>query len=121
MTIALWVATATLAVLFVLAGTMKVVTPHARVGENERMAWVEEVSPGQLKGIGALEVLGALGMVLPAATGVAPWLTPVAAFGLAVMMAVAVALHLRRRESLNPSLTLGVVAVLIGVGWVAFA
>lgn len=121
MIIAVWIATGVLAVLFALAGTMKVVTPYERVGANERMAWVEAVNPGQLKTIGALEVVGAVGLVLPAATGVAAWLTPVAAFGLAIMMTVAVALHVRRRESLMPSLALGIVAVIIGVAWVVFA
>ncbi|MFF2493601.1 DoxX family protein [Agromyces sp. NPDC058064] len=121
MIIALWIVTAVLALAFVMAGTMKVVTPYERVGENERMAWVETVNPAQLKGIGALEVIGALGLVLPAATGIAPWLTPVAAFALAGMMAVAVGLHLRRREPFVPSLVLGVVAVAIGTGWLVFA
>lgn len=119
MIIALWIVTAVLALAFVMAGTMKVVTPYERVGE--KMSWVEVVNPAQLKGIGALEVIGALGMILPAATGIAPWLTPIAAFGLAGMMAVAVGLHVRRREPFMPSLVLGVVALAIGIGWLVFA
>jgi len=121
MIIAVWIATGILAVLFALAGTMKVVTPYDRVGANERMAWVEDVNPGQLKGIGLLEVIGAIGLVLPAATGVVPWLTPVSAFALAIMMVVAVLLHVRRRETFTPSLTLGIAALVIGIGWVVFA
>lgn len=118
MIIALWVITGLLAALFVMAGSMKAVTPYERV--HERMAWVEEVTAPQLKTVGILEVIGAIGLVLPAATGVAPWLTPVAAFALAVMMVVAVALHVRRREPFAPSLVLGVAALLVGIGWVAF-
>lgn len=119
MIIALWIVTGILALLFVMAGSMKVVTPYGSV--REKMGWVESVTPPQLKGIGALEVLGALGMVLPAATGIAPWLTPIAAFGLFVMMVVAVALHVRRKESATPSIVLGIIALLVGIGWLAFA
>ena len=118
MIIALWVVTGLLAALFAMAGAMKVVTPRERV--HERMAWVEEVTAPQLKTIGALEVLGAIGMILPAATGIAPWLTPVAAFGLAIMMAVAVRLHARRREPVLPSLPLGIAALLASIGWLVF-
>ncbi|WP_022890432.1 DoxX family protein [Agromyces italicus] len=119
MIIALWIVTAMLALAFVMAGTMKAVTPYERVGE--KMPWVEDVNPAQLKGIGVLEAIGAIGLILPAATGIAPWLTPVAAFGLAGMMAVAVGLHIRRREPFAPSLVLGIIALAVGIGWLIFA
>lgn len=119
MIIALWIVTAIFAVLIGMAGTMKVITPYGQV--REKMDWVETVNAPQLKTIGILEVLGALGMVLPAATGIAPWLTPIAAFGLVVMMVVAVALHVRRTEPFLPSLVLGTVALIVGVGWMVFA
>lgn len=117
MYIALWIATGILAALFAMAGTMKVITPYTDV--RTKMSWVETVTPGQLKTIGALEVLGAIGMVLPAATGIAAWLTPVAAFALLLTMAVATVLHLRRKEPFLPSLVLGLVALAIGIGWLA--
>lgn len=119
MIIALWIITALFAAAFTMAGTMKVVTPYEKVRTN--MAWVEVVTPSQLKGIGILEVVGAIGMILPAATGIAPWLTPAAAFGLALTMTVATVLHIRRREPFTPSLVLGVIALVIGVAWAMFA
>lgn len=119
MIIALWIVTAIFAAAFAMAGTMKVVTPYQQV--REKMSWVEAVTPAQLKGIGALEALGAIGLILPAATGITPWLTPVAAFALALTMAVAIVLHLRRREAFAPSLVLGLVALAIGTAWVVFA
>lgn len=121
MIIALWIATGALALAFAMAGTMKVIKPYAQIAGQERMEWTEEVTPAQLKTIGALEVVGAIGMILPAATGVAPWLTPTAAFALAAMMGVAFALHLRRAENGTPSAVLGVLALLIGIGWVVLA
>lgn len=119
MIIALWIVTGILALLFAMAGSMKVVKPYSAV--RAQMGWVETVTPPQLKGIGALEVIGALGMVLPAATGIAPWLTPIAAFGLFVMMVVAVALHVRRKESATPSIVLAVIALGVGISWIVFA
>ena len=50
------------------------------------MGWVEDFSPRTVKLIGALELLAAIGLVLPAATGILPWLTPLAALGLVVVM-----------------------------------
>ena len=60
-------------------------------------------------------------MVLPVATGIAPWLTPVAAFSLFVTTVVAVALHIRRKEPILPSLVLGIVALVVAVGWLVIA
>ena len=121
MIIALWIATGALALAFAMAGTMKVITPYAQIAGQERMAWTEEVTPAQLKTIGALEVVGAVGMILPAATHLAPWLTPTAAFALAGMMGVAAALHARRRESGTPSIVLVVLALLVGIGRLVLA
>lgn len=117
MIIALWIATGALALAFAMAGTMKLITPYAQVATQARMEWTEEVTPPQLKTIGALEVVGAVGMILPAATGLFSWLTPTAAFALALMMGVAVSLHARRRENATPSIVLGSLALLIGIGW----
>jgi hypothetical protein len=45
-----------------------------------------------------VELLAAIGLVLPAATGILPWLTPLAAAGLALVMLLAAITHLRRKE-----------------------
>ncbi len=115
MIIALWIVTILLALLFLLAGAVKAM--QSREAVLARMAWVEDVTAGQLKAIGVLEMLGAIGLVLPAAAPLVWWLTPVSAFALAVTMAVAVALHVRRREGFAPSLVLAVVSLAVGIGW----
>ena len=51
--------------------------------------------------IGIAEVLGAAGLVLPMATGVLPWLTPLAAIGLAINVLMAAGFHVRADERLN--------------------
>jgi hypothetical protein len=61
-------------------------------------AWVEDFSAGAVKAIAALEVLAALGLVLPAALDIAPVLVPLAATGLVMLMVGAVITRIRRHE-----------------------
>lgn len=92
----MWILQVLLAIAFVGAGGMKLAVPKDRV--RDRMGWVDDFGQGQIRAIGAIEVLGGLGLVLPAATGIAPVLTPIAAAGLSVAMLLAVLVHLRRRD-----------------------
>jgi len=115
MNVVLWIVAGVLAAAFLAAGLMKVVQPKEKLAAN--MAWVEDFSAGQVKLIGLAEVLGALGVILPAATGIAPILTPIAATGLAVTMVGAIVTHVRRGESqlVVPPLVLGVLAAFLAV------
>lgn len=110
MLIALWIVNALLALAFLGAGLMKVARPAAAL-QAVGMTWIEDFGPASAKLIGALEVIGALGLILPLLTGVAPILAPLAAVGLAVLMIGATVVHLRRKESATPGLVLGVVSV----------
>jgi len=62
------------------------------------MGWVEDFTQSQIRNIGIVEVMGALGLILPMATGILPILTPLAALGLALTMMVAFKTHLRRKD-----------------------
>ena len=88
-----------LAIVFLLAGSMKLIQPKEKLAES--MQWVEGFSQNQIRLIGVLEILGAVGLVLPAWTGILPWLTPMAAVGLALLMVGAILTHLRRAEYPN--------------------
>ncbi len=92
----LWVVQVLLAVAFLFAGLAKVTQPREALAAN--MGWVEDFSQGTVRLIGTLEVLGAIGLILPALTGVLPWLTPLAAGGLALTMAGAMITHAGRGE-----------------------
>jgi uncharacterized membrane protein YphA (DoxX/SURF4 family) len=94
-----WIAQGLLAAAFLAAGSMKLLKSHAELAANDNMKWVEDFDPSQIKGIAAVEVLGAIGLILPAALDVVPVLTPIAATGLALTMLGAIATHVRRRES----------------------
>lgn len=96
MGIALWVVQVLLAAAFLWSGAMKLAQPKEKLAE--KMAWMEDSSQGTVRVIGALEVLGAIGIVLPALTGILPWLTPLAALGLVLTMIGAALTHLRRAE-----------------------
>jgi uncharacterized membrane protein YphA (DoxX/SURF4 family) len=79
--IVLWVVSALAAAAFVLIGGLKLVTPAADLAAS-----AQGVPVALLRVAGTTEVLGALGLILPAATRILPILTPVAATGLALQM-----------------------------------
>jgi len=98
MNIVLWVLQALLAVMFLLAGVMKAFQyERAKV----QLKWVGDVSHGLVTFIGVSELLGGIGLILPALTHILPWLTPLAAVGLAVVMVLAGGFHATRREYSN--------------------
>lgn len=96
MNTALWAVQAILALVFTMVGMMKLSVPKKKLAPQ--MGWVENVSPRAIKGIGLVEVLGAIGLILPMLLGILPWLTPLAALGLVLTMLVAMYIHLRRNE-----------------------
>jgi uncharacterized membrane protein len=95
MDVVLWILQVLLALAFVAAGVN-----HAFRFEQikSQMAWVTALPRGLLTFIGICEILGGIGLILPAVTNVLPWLTPLAGSLLAVMMLLAAIFHLTRRE-----------------------
>ncbi len=96
MNIALWIVQGLLALVFGMTGMMKLTQPKAKLAAQ--MGYVEDFSQGSVRLIGALELLGAIGLILPALTGILPMLTPLAALGLVLTMIGAMLTHLRRKE-----------------------
>ncbi|AUY53811.1 DoxX family protein [Streptomyces sp. CB01881] len=117
MNTALWVIAGVLALLFLAVGLMKISQPREKLAASG-MAWAEDVPPRSVKAVGAVEVLGALGLIVPAVLGIAPALAAWAALGLAATMLGAVALHLRRKEAkaLPVALVLLVLAAVVAWG-----
>lgn len=117
MNIALWIVQGLLAVAFLMAGAMKAMKPKSEI--EEKMAWAKDFPANQLKAIGIIEVLGALGLILPSATGIAPILTPIAATGLALTMLGALITHLRRKDPMPetmPSAVLMLLSLFVAYG-----
>jgi len=92
----LWVLQIVLAAAFLMAGVLKSTQPKDKLAQ--KLPWVEDFSTGTVRFIGIAELLGALGLILPAVTGIAPILTPIAAAALAVVMVLASGVHARRKE-----------------------
>lgn len=92
----LWILQIVLAVAMLGAGLMK--TMKSRAELEPKMAWVKDFSDQQVRLIGLAEFLGAVGLVVPAYTGILPILTPIAASALTVLMVGAVAVHIRLKE-----------------------
>jgi uncharacterized membrane protein len=84
------------------------------------MAWAADSSAGAVKAIGAVEVLGALGLILPAAVNIAPGLVPWAASGLAATMLGAAVVHLRRGEAKAVPVNLVLLILAAVVAWGRF-
>lgn len=116
MTIVVWIVSGIAALAFIAAGSMKLARPKSAL--EPQMGWVSDFAGWQVKTIGALEVLGALGLILPVLTGIAPILTPVAAIGLVVIMLGALVVHVRRKEwqMVGVNLVLGALAAFVAVG-----
>jgi uncharacterized membrane protein len=117
MNIALWIAQGLLAAAFLMAGMMKVVKSKDELAE--RMGWFEDFSESTIKVIGGLEVLGAIGLILPGVTGIAPVLVPVSAVGLASIQVGAFIVHVRRDEARQVVMNSVLLALAVFVAWAA--
>ncbi|MCB0766275.1 MAG: DoxX family protein [Flavobacteriales bacterium] len=95
--IALWVVQGLLAAVFGMAGFMKLTAPIEQLAEGG-MTFVNSYAPGTVRFIGISEVLGALGLILPAALRIKPVLTPLAAVGIGVILVLACGYHVSHGE-----------------------
>ena len=96
MNIAIWIVQGILAAMFGMAGVMKSTQPIEKLAE--KMPWVNDFSPGIVRLVGISELLGAIGLIVPWATGIQPILTPIAGAALGLVMVLAAAYHLRKKE-----------------------
>jgi DoxX-like family len=118
MNIALWIVQAVLAMAFGLAGVVKTTQPREKLAKS--LPWVQDVSGGTLRLIGVTESTAALGLILPAATGIAVPLTPLAACGIALIMVLAARLHARRNEPSAIATNVLLLALAVLVAWGRF-
>ena len=117
MNLALWIVSGLLATAYLAGGGLKLIMPKGKIATIRGGGWVEDFSAGSVKAIGALEVLAAVGLVLPAALDIAPVLVPLAALGLVMLMVGAVITRIRRHEG---KLVVGNLVLLALAGFVAW-
>ena len=116
MTTALWIVQIVLALVFAIAGGLKLVLPSDKLAK--RMGQENNLSPNIMRVIGLLEVMGAIGVVFPAWTGILPWLTPLAAAGLLLTMLGATLENVHRKHfpMIAINFVLGVLAIFVIYG-----
>jgi uncharacterized membrane protein YphA (DoxX/SURF4 family) len=114
----LWILQGLVAVIFAMAGLMKLGKSRDDLMNQKGMNWVESVSGRNLKLIGLLESLGAVGLIIPQLTGILPVLTPFAALGLVLTMTGAIALHIKRGEGMK-TVSFNIMLILLA-GFIAF-
>ena len=111
---ALWIVQVLLAAIFLVTGTTKLTQPRLKMAAGP-MRWAADVTDRQFRTIGLLEVLGAIGLILPAALGIAPLLVPLAAIGLVLIMVAAIYTHVRYDESERLAVPIVVLALALFV------
>lgn len=119
MNTALWIVAGFLTALYLFSGLGKLFLSQAKTAQigGKPGAWVLDVRPGTLKAIGTLEVLGAIGLTLPALLDIVPVLVPLAAFGLVLLMTGAVITRIRRNEFKFMLVDLAYLALAAFVAW----
>jgi uncharacterized membrane protein YphA (DoxX/SURF4 family) len=120
MNLALWIIAGLLAGVFLIAGATKLVICQDTLAEAPGGGWINDFSAGFVKTLGAVEILGALGLIVPAILDIAPVLVPLAAIGLALIMVGAATVTVRRHEAGHALLNLAYLALIVFVAFGRF-
>lgn len=118
MNIALWIAAGLLSAMFLMAGINKVTKSKEDLAKM--LPWTADYSLGFTRFIGAAEVLGALGLILPGIFKIAGILTPIAAVGLALIMLFAAIFHAKRKETGAIGMNVALLLIAAFVAWGRF-
>ena len=119
MNMALWIVAIVLAAAFAGSGLVKELVPKEKLVTSGQ-GWAQDYSPTSIRLIGLAEILGAIGLVVPAAVHIAPILVPLAAIGLVLVMVGAAVVHARRNEPMNIAVNLVLIALAVFVAWGRF-
>jgi len=116
--VVLWIAQGLLAAIFLMTGMLKLVKGKDGLKDDPKMAWVNDVPANQVRLAGATATLGAVGLILPWALDIARVLTPLAAVGIVIQMALASRIHLRRKEAQTVVMhaVFATIAVFVAIG-----
>jgi len=115
--VVLWTAQILLA-LFFMSGTVMKFMPIQKI--SAIMPWMGQLPPLEVRLLGVVDLLGALGLILPAALKIRPMLTPWAAIGIIVLMICATIFHISRGEASVIGVNIVVIIVAIFIAWGRF-
>jgi hypothetical protein len=116
MNLALWIVASVLAAIFTASGLLKLLVSKdnlVQVGQG----WAQDFSPTSIRLMGVAEVLGAVGVILPAVVNIGPILVPLAAIGLGLFMMGAAVVNVRRKDAATIAVNLVLIAVAVFVAW----
>jgi len=99
MDLALWIAAGLLAAVALLGGTTKTFIPKEKLAAQHGGEWTQNAGVGFVKTLGILELLAAVGLILPAALDIAPVMVPVTALCWILLMVGAMITHGRLGQS----------------------
>jgi uncharacterized membrane protein YphA (DoxX/SURF4 family) len=116
--VALWILQAVLAALFAASGVQKLARPREALVAT--YAWMQDTPPATVRVVAVAEMAAAVGLIAPAAIGAASILTPTAAAGLVLMLALAAGLHVHRREPSGVAVTVVLLVASAVVAWGRF-
>src|SRR5271156_2825157 len=119
MNLPLWIVAIVLAATFTGSGLLKLLVPKDKL-VTFGQGWAQDYSQTSIRLIGLAEILGAIGLVLPAAVHIAPILVPLAALGLVLVMVGAAVVHARRNEPMNVAVNVVLIALAVFVAWGRF-
>lgn len=120
MLIAYWIVAGLLALAYLAVGAIKIARPPAKLAESG-LTWAPDFPLWTVKAIGILEVLGAIGLILPPLTGIATILAPLAAVGLVLLQLGAIITHVVRGEVKTLAVNVVLLVLAIAAVWLGFA
>lgn len=118
MDLALWIVAGLLCAVMLFGGATKLLVPKEKLAAAPAGSWTGDRSAAFVKTLGAVEILAAVGIVVPAIVGIASVMVPVTAVCWILLMVGAMVTHLRRHEhaAVLANVTYLVMAAFIAVG-----
>ena len=116
MIIAYWIVAAILAFAYLFVGGTKLVRSNAQL-EAAGMSWVKATNPALVKLVGLIEVLGAVGLIVPPLVGTAVLLAPLAAIGLVLVQAVAIGVHMQMKDVRSLPINIALLLLAFAAAW----
>ncbi|MDQ0376090.1 DoxX family protein [Amycolatopsis thermophila] len=121
MNVALWIAAGALALVALVGGVSKVFVPVEKLAGSPGGEWTGDAGAGVVRGLGVLELLAAIGLVVPALVGVAPVMVPVTAACWVLLMIGAMVTHVRHGDGAKfVGLNLAYLALAVFLAWGRF-
>jgi uncharacterized membrane protein YphA (DoxX/SURF4 family) len=115
---ALWTAQIFLAVVFFITGAGKLFLPMENL--YALIPWTKDVNTLPVRLIGFTEIIGSIGLILPSLLRIKPWLTPLAAIGIAVVMLLAIFFNISMGETSVIGINFMLFLIAIFVAWGRF-